>query len=104
MKLVDEKSSDGKDITYLKYASEIDPEMTKKDTARIAIINLLNDESMTRQELVNILGEEELIGEKNVDLALKVLVADKLIKKVRNGKKDFYNLIKVGPNSVETDL
>ncbi len=74
-----------------KYCGPLESKETKKEEAKEAILNILEESGRTRREVLKILQDRK-IGEKNVSDALRELEASESIDSIKRGKEKFYFL------------
>ncbi|MEI6280948.1 MAG: AAA family ATPase [bacterium] len=97
-------AEDGTKTTSLIYDGEIDEENTKKDEAKIYILELLHEGSQTTKEITKVLSTKK-IGGRNTRDALKELMAEGKIDMGKKGKENLYFLVSSEQiNNQEDDL
>lgn len=92
-------NSDGKKTTVLDYQGEIEEQEGKKEQAKEMIMEILESEGKTTNQILEISRKQ--VGTKNTRQALADLVHDKIIQVTKQGKQNHYSLPK---EKEKTDL
>ena len=100
MTMKDTEREGGGVVTEFRYEGLIEEAEAKKEQAKELILECLEEEGRTRKELLNIVYQKAKIGNRNSSDALRDLERDGLIDKSKQGRNNFYQLIKKEENDV----
>jgi hypothetical protein len=99
--MADHVDETGNTKTLLTYGGEIDDQETKKEAAKELIFGLLEKESRSSKEILELLKKEA--GGRNIRDALREMVESKLIDVAKRGRENLYFLpeeVKIASNSL----
>lgn len=98
--MTDYESENHERRTKLTFDGFIESKETQKAEAKRFILEFLEDDGKTTNDILNFIGREKKIGQRNIRDALRDLTESKEIEASRNGRQNYFTLVRSGETTL----